>query len=193
MSFKKFFLGLSLLAATGCAADLKVETSEPREEPSPITWTDCSNVVGDHPCDFTLQDQNGDDWSLYENYGSAIILDFSAEWCSYCQVAAAGTQHVSDSFEDLIYVTILIEDTTREVPSSEVLNRWADYFNIEDPVLSGDRSMLGPGGQGVWEVTGWPTFFIVDKEMRIDSIIRGYSAQSLEAAVLNVTEKSEDI
>ena len=108
-------------------------------------------------------------------------------------MAAAGTQHVSDSFEDLIYVTILIEDVTREVPSSEVLNRWADYFNIEDPVLSGDRSMLGAGGQGVWEVTGWPTFFIVDKEMKIDSIIRGYSTQSLEAAILNVTEKTEDI
>ncbi len=66
---------LPMLALLGCASCM-AELETPEEEPSPITWDACSQAIPDHPCDMTLLDQNGEDWNLYENYGSIIVLDF---------------------------------------------------------------------------------------------------------------------
>ena len=190
MNLKKIFLGALVFISSACSGCTKDETKEP-EFVSPITWTECGDEVGDHACDFTLDDQDGDEWNLYSHYGSPIIIDFSAEWCGYCQVAAANTQHVSDTYEqyNLIYVTVLIEDSAGNPGSQELLDRWSSFFEITDPVLAGGRSMLDDGSGTGWEIAGWPTFFIVDDEMKIDSIIRGYSEQSLDQAIQDVIAK----
>ena len=44
--------------------------------PAPEVWSDCGGMIGDHPCDFSLVDQNGDTFTLYNNYGKLIVLDF---------------------------------------------------------------------------------------------------------------------
>jgi thiol-disulfide isomerase/thioredoxin len=193
MNFKNFIIYCCAIFTIGCPGELKVETSAP-DEPSPITWTECGDDAGDHPCDFTLEDQNGDMWNLYENYGSPIIIDFSTEWCGYCQIAAANTQHVSDEYadDDLIYVTILVEDSAGNSADADTLKRWADFFGITDPVLAGSRDMLDSGDNEGWMITGWPTFFIINSEMKIDSIIRGYSDQALDQSIQNIISKEAE-
>ena len=62
-------------------ADSAVEDSDS----SPITWTECSGKPGEKACDFTFQDQNGNDWSLYDNYGTVMVVDFSTIWCAGLQ------------------------------------------------------------------------------------------------------------
>ena len=61
------------LIIVACTLAMIISCGKPKEEiveveePSPITWESCSHNIGDHPCDFTLVDQNGNDWNLYEN------------------------------------------------------------------------------------------------------------------------------
>ena len=60
-----------LILSLGCTAGkTEVEIEEPVEDTNPITWSDCSYQSGDHPCDFTLKDQNNEDWNLYSQYGN---------------------------------------------------------------------------------------------------------------------------
>jgi cytochrome oxidase Cu insertion factor (SCO1/SenC/PrrC family) len=40
----------------------------------------CGTGVGDLACNFTLQDQNGDEVELYQFTGKVILLDLFAEW-----------------------------------------------------------------------------------------------------------------
>ena len=176
---KKMIPLIFAIGCSGCDGD-KADVEEVVEV-SPITWTECGYDMGDHPCDFTLKDQNGDDWNLYENYGSIIILDFSAEWCYYCQVAAADAQTVQDAYaeDNLIYVTLMIEDQYGNVPSQSMLTRWADHFGITAPVLAGDRSMIASQDSDGWSVGGWPTFFFIDKEMVTSTVLRGYSDEAM--------------
>ena len=179
------FIALFTLGCGGCS---KEEITE--ETPaSPITWEECSQEIGDHPCDFSLKDQNEDDWNLYDHYGSIIILDFSAEWCYYCQVAASESEAFMDNYRDdnVVYITIMIEDRYGDSPpSAAIIDYWVDYFGITDPVLAGNREMISSSPTEGWPVSAWPTFFVIDREMILRENIRGYSASGLMTTIDNL-------
>lgn len=166
----------------GCPG--KFSSSE-NESSSPIHWEDCGYEIGDHACDFTLLDQDGELWNLYSHYGAIMVLDFGTEWCSYCHLAADSTQEVQDKYDShgFYYVTIMIEDIAgNSPPTSQALTRWAEHFEITAPIVAGSREMLDTGDGG-WPITAWPTFYIVDDDLVIRAIIVGYSEESLSQAI----------
>jgi thiol-disulfide isomerase/thioredoxin len=149
--------------------------------PSPIDWKTCACVEGDHPCNIFAQDHRGEDFSLYALYGRPIVLDFSAGWCGPCRNAAAHAQEVQDLYRDtgLLYITVLVEDENGEVPDKDDLDIWAATYGLTDSlVIAGNRSMLESGG-GTWALSGWPTFYYIDREMVLRDIDRGYSAEEV--------------
>ena len=172
---------LPIIFLLGCSACGKEPVEVETPDPDPITWTECGYELGDHPCDFTLVDQHGNDWNLYDNYGSLIVLDFSAEWCYYCQVAAADAQSVQDAYadQDLIYVTLMIENAASEPPDEDLLIRWANHFGITAPVLAGSRDLINSGDGEGWSVGGWPTFYFISKNMVTSKTMQGYSDETM--------------
>jgi thiol-disulfide isomerase/thioredoxin len=160
-----FLFGLFLWSCGGKSTTPVAESTV--EEP-------CGFSIGTTQCNFILKDQHGEDFELYEHYGSVIILDFSAGWCYYCKVAASQVQSIEDDL-GVEYVTILVENAAGERPSQEDLELWASTYDIIDaPVLGGARAILDDESMNGWRVLGWPTFFIIDEEMRIYQKIRGY-------------------
>jgi len=142
-----------------------------------VNWDVCGSAEDDHPCNIIAVDHNGDEFDLYANYGSLIVVDLSAMWCGPCNSAGAHAQEVQDLYADqnLIYVTVLVENREAQVPSEADIQQWAsDYGNTTSPVIPGSRSMLASSG-GSWELTGWPTFFYIDREMVIQDVDRGYN------------------
>jgi len=179
-----FYFVSTLLIFTGCNSCNKGvdDTQDTIQDSSPITWTECGHEMGDHPCDFTLVDQDGNEWSLYDHYGEIIVLDFSTQWCYYCQVAGAEAQALQDSYIDkeVVYVSLLIEDNQGNTPPADgVIQTWADTYGITAPVLGGSRDMLDSTIEGGWQVTGWPTFYFIDREMVIHTSMKGYSSVNL--------------
>lgn len=169
-----------------------------KEEENPIDWEECSGLVGDHPCNITSFDQNGEPFSLYDFYGQPIVVDLSVMWCSPCAEAAAEAQAFQDVYADdeLAYITILVENTEREVPTLENLEAWAEaYGNVTTPVVSGARTMLESSGEGTWAVEGWPTFYYIDSEMVTRDVDRGFNPDeviySIEA-ILKIDENREN-
>ena len=157
---------------------------------SPIHWSECGYDVGDHACDFTLASQDGGEWNLYSHYGDIIVLDFSTEWCGYCHIAAEKTQETQDAYSDFQYVTIMVEDLSgNSPPIQEALQRWAEHYSITAPILAGSRDMLDTGDGG-WSVTGWPTFYILDEDLVIREIIRGYSEEKLTQSIESIINPS---
>jgi thiol-disulfide isomerase/thioredoxin len=144
---------------------------------SPATWaSNCRGTEGYHPCDITATDHLGNPFSLYSLGGSAIVLDFSAGWCGPCRAAAEHAQTVQDQYRDqgLLYITVLIENSTGGVPTLQDVIDWATtYGNTDSLVIGGSRAMLESAG-GTWALSGWPTFYYIDREMVIRDIDRGY-------------------
>ena len=110
----------------------EADSNTSKEDQSPITWTDCSSSEGDHPCDFTLKDHLGNDVNLYELYGKPVIVDFSTMWCYYCQMAGYDVKEIAQLYgeDDLIYITVLIENFGGSQPEHADLVDWVDHFGI---------------------------------------------------------------
>ena len=76
-------------------------------------------------------------------------------------------------------LTILVEDSVGVAADHELVKQWADHFGIIAPVLAGSRDLLNSTNPGGWVVEGWPTFYIIDREMVLETSMRGYSSTSL--------------
>ncbi len=151
-----------------------------------IDWENCSQQIGDHPCDFTLYDQNGEEFNLYDHHGKIIILDFSAMWCGPCMMAASEIEELQKKYkDDIIYVTILIENQNYMPPTQTNLKKWADIFEIESaPVLGASREFLSNNPDKGWQVLSWPQFHIINRDMVLETSFSGFRAGLIEDALL---------
>lgn len=82
--------------------------------------------VGERPPDFCQQDQNGDTVSLYQFYGSTLVLDVSAGWCKPCQALAGEIGASQRKHEDhgLVYLSVLPQDYQSGKPSVAFADAW---------------------------------------------------------------------
>ena len=149
----------------------------------PITWTDCGGEIGSHACNFTLIDQEGNDWSLYKHYGSIIVLDFSAMWCGYCQKAATIAQEIQDKHkdDDVIWVTILLQNNYGQNPAVGDLVEWSTAFDMTSaPVLSGNTDIIDQTAQNGYNIRSWPGFVIIDRDMTIAYELFGWNEMQIK-------------
>tara|TARA_Y100000590_G_scaffold419266_1_gene520870 strand:+ start:1709 stop:2326 length:618 start_codon:yes stop_codon:yes gene_type:complete len=189
-----------LILVSGCSSNLVSndddsatavdDTDSTRYDTDLITWTDCSGRVGDHPCDFTFIDQHGNDWSLYDNIGSTIVIDFSTVWCVVCQRVAEHTQEYQDRYQDLghdlIWVTVLIDDVNHDTVELNEIQNWADVYGITTaPVLAGNRSIIDLSAENGYPLSSWPTFIIISDEMITTHGLHGWN----EATVIGWIEE----
>ena len=167
---------------TSCPGKVEVNDTTAVEEANPITWSSCSYLENDHPCDLVLAEASGQPWQLYEHFGSIIVLDFSTEWCGYCQIAASTIESIADDYtdRDVIFVTVLIEDMYGVPADVALAEKWKENFELTGPVLAGDRSLLDlpsfdPEGKSGWPVGGFPNFFFIDRDMKLRGKLGGWS------------------
>jgi thiol-disulfide isomerase/thioredoxin len=196
MKREKILNFLLLIFILSACAPTKVNFGETDEAVNdPITWTECSQNIGDHPCNFTLKDQNDNDISLYDMYGSVIVLDMSAMWCGPCQQAGSDVQETINRFPDtnIEYITVLIENLQGEAPSLDDVNNWATVLGIiTEPVLQGSRSFLNSDPAVGWPLQSWPTFAFITRDMKIYEILKGYNQQNIDYLIEQTAKEGED-
>jgi len=166
-------------------SDIAYDTAPPADDRSWVTWEECGQQVDEHPCNFTLLDQNGNEVELYDYHGKVIVIDFSTMWCGVCvNIAAEGDALVAKyGEENVIWLTVLIENEYGAPPTQEDLQKWVAMANIKIPVLAGDRTLIDPAAKTGYPISGWPTLVVVNKEMVLKHGISGWSAAAIDAWV----------
>ena len=177
-----------LTACTSCgSAELKTNETAGPVDPYPFaTWEECSQVAGDNPCNFTLKDQHDEEVSLYDFYGSTIVLDLSAMWCGPCRAAAMDVQATVERFagKDVRYITVLIDNLQGTEPTLNDVQSWADMYGITtEPVLQGSRALLNGHPTQGWPLSSWPTFILITSEMEVFVFQSGYNQQLLDILI----------
>ena len=191
------------LAATGCAPHLTSpeETDDPDE-----VWVAPENdwpsaappeglraegfEVGEVVPDFRLLDQFDQTVSLWQFYGSVVVLDVSTMWCSPCQKLAESTEAMWQEHKDegFVYVTVLAQDVEGNPPDNADLNAWAavkpssDEDDITAPVISDPE---GGYSDDALALTGsqYPVVLVLDREMRASTLVIPPEDALLEDAV----------
>ena len=165
-----------------------------RDTSSIIDWDNCSQEIGDHPCDFTLIDQDGKEFNLYDHVGKVIIIDLSAMWCGPCQMAALEVEDLQKEYgDDMIYVTILIENNSYNPPTRANISSWAKSFGIKTaPVLGASRNFISSDPNVGWPLEAWPQFHIVDKNMILIESFKGFYPGKIEDKISEHIEASSD-
>ena len=106
-------------------------------------------------------------------------------WCGVCiNIAAEGDKLVAKyGEENVIWLTVLVENETGLPPTQEDLQSWVDMANIQVPVLGADRSIIDYSAKTGYPITGWPTLVVINKEMVLKHGINGWSAAAIDAWV----------
>ncbi len=186
---------ISLLTACSACGPAQLEVDSVEVDPYPFaTWESCSQAVGEHPCNFTLKDQHDEDVSLYDFYGSVIVLDLSAMWCGPCQAAGSDVQATVERFSehDVRYITVLVDDPYRQPPSLAFAQSWATNLGIvTEPVLQGSRDFLSEDPTTGWPLSSWPTFVLITADMKTHVFQAGYSQQLLDMLIEDAISQTE--
>ena len=116
--------------------------------------------------DIRLQDQFGAEVSIWQFYGDIIVLDVSTLWCAPCQIIASEVQATWEDYQShgFQYITMMPENLSNSVPTTEELMGWAEDFGIEQPVL-------GDGSGHSYEIAGspasYPQVVIIDRDLTV--------------------------
>jgi hypothetical protein len=92
--------------------------------------------------DFTTFDQYGNDVSLYQFYGSVILLDIVAEWCAVCRYLASDSATMWETHRQngFVVIHVVMNDNLAQVADQTVLEDWSQYYGLDFPVLGGSVS-----------------------------------------------------
>lgn len=114
--------------------------------------------IGDKAPDFTLQDISGNDVSLSQYQGRAVLLNFFASWCPPCRQEVPDFIELERSYKDKGFSVIGVA-----LESLKDAKGFADRVGINYPVLIDD----GKASDAYGPIRAIPTTFVIDKSGKI--------------------------
>ena len=171
---------ISLFLACSGPADLNIvdnETAEVR------LVEQCATLYDRVICDFDAINSDDELSRLSDLYGRPIVLDLSAAWCAPCKAAASQLQETADLLPEVTFLTVLIEDAFGDVPDGSDLETWANNYSITtEPVWGASREIISQNPLDMENhlyLTGWPTFYFINSDGRLQEYTRGYDEATI--------------
>ncbi|GAB3936845.1 TlpA family protein disulfide reductase [Mucilaginibacter myungsuensis] len=116
--------------------------------------------------DWSLQDLEGKTYSEASSKGKVILVDLFFVNCGACALSQPVLAKLHEKYKgsDVEIFSINTSDT------KDAVQKYIAKNNIKYPIL-----MKGAGIAKKFQVSAYPTFFVVDKQGKIASVIEGYS------------------
>lgn len=142
--------------------------------------------IGDVMANEAWVDQNGVAVNLHQFYGYITVVTVAARWCPPCQLAAETSQTLL--FQHLPQGVVFIEQLVNGLdPATNAVQDdasiWAGEYGLQYPVVYGADPISTPSV---------PTYFILDRELRIRQIYEGYPGDSTLSFAINSISNSEE-
>jgi len=119
--------------------------------------------------DFKLQALDGTTYQLSDVKGKEVLVYFFAPWCSICRLSADNLNDLraARSEDELLIVMLALSYDDRK----EVEDFVAD-LDLKVPVLMGSEQQIAD-----YQITGFPTYYVIDEAGTLASRFMGYSTE----------------
>jgi len=136
-------------------------------KPKKVARANASALSGSPAPDFTLQDVNGKPFTLSEQKGKVVFLDFWATWCPPCQMSVPELIKLNKEYggKNVEIVSLSVDDNARKVVE------FVAAKGIEHRQLMVADSQI----DRVYGVRGIPMFLVIDKEGMIQNLWTGFT------------------
>jgi peroxiredoxin len=142
-------------------------------------WTQRSRFeaaeVGARAPVFTLPTMEGDTFRLEEYRGQVVLLNFWATWCPPCVYEMPSMERLYQDLREQGFVVLGVSvdvdpgDPDEQGRSQGIVREYVDRLGVTFPIL------LDPEGrvEGVYNVSGLPTTYVIGRDGRIEGRIVG--------------------
>ena len=142
INFVLFFV-LSFAAFAAGATAQTNQKPKPTEKPLP-------NLV--------LKTINGEKWSLEENRGRVVLINFWATWCEPCRTETPMLVKLSDEFESR---GLKIVGIALDTGGTNLIKKFVAEYKVDYPIL------LPVPGSALSRIDPVPTTLLIDSEGRL--------------------------
>ncbi|MEN2994456.1 MAG: TlpA disulfide reductase family protein [Thermodesulfovibrio sp.] len=122
---------------------------------------------GDFAPNFSFNGPNGESITLYQIRGNGIIIEFLSTKCFVCDYVVVDINRLYEKFKNrnIQIIGVLFND---EIKEPDKLIEYAKERGVRYPLFLSDVKV-----KKLFNIYGFPTFFILNKEKRIMQIYRG--------------------
>lgn len=117
--------------------------------------------------DFTLETFEGEEITLADLRGKAIMINFWASWCPPCRAEMPSMEKVYQEYQDQGFVVLAINATHQDAFSDAAL--FVETSGFSFPVLADTTGSVSQS----YQLRSLPTSLFVDKEGVIQEIVYG--------------------
>jgi cytochrome c biogenesis protein CcmG/thiol:disulfide interchange protein DsbE len=127
--------------------------------------------------DFTVTTFDGEQFTLSEQRGKVVVLNFWASWCAPCREEAPALQRLSERYGDQV---VFFGVAYAEAPEASLafMERYGiEYANASDP-----RDEIS---KKLYRITGVPETFVIDQQGNVARFFFSAVNEPLMAAALD--------
>ena len=134
--------------------------------------------------DFTIESLSGDQISLSDMRGNAIVLNLWASWCPPCRAEMPALQRVYQENHEVGLEVLTVNMTAQD--SLADVEAFVQEFNLTFPILLDTSGEVG----NAYLMRALPTTFFIDREGVIQQVIVGgpMSEVTLQSTVEQLLE-----